>query len=156
MTIYDRMMSLLSAFRVYDEGNTFLQGEIGAYEEGLNIALDLLHNIEQECFVATATDYGLYIKEHYFDFVPRDVTLEKRRSMLMSILSVDENDFTVAGMRKFLNQYPMDYTITESPHDNTITITLTSNDWISENLSLVKSGINKFFPSHIAVNVVTV
>ena len=155
MTIYDRMMKLLSAFRVYDKDNQFLIGEISAYEAGLNIALDLLRNIEEECFVKTASDYGLYIKEHYFDYVPKSVTLQKRRSMLMSILSVDENDFTVAGMRKFLNQYPMDYTITESPHNNTITITLTSNDWVSENLSLVKSGINKFFPSHIAVNVVT-
>lgn len=153
MTIYQRMMGLLSEFRVYEEDNQFLMGEISAYETGLNIALDLLRNIEEECFVATASDYGLYIKEHYFDFVPRDVTLEKRRSMLMSILSVDENDFTVSGMKKFLNQYPMQYTMTESPHDNTVTITLVNNDWVNENLSLVKSGINKFFPSHIAVNV---
>ena len=62
MTIYDRMMKLFSAFRVYDEDNQFLIGEISAYEAGLNIALDLLRNIEEECFVATASDYGLYIK----------------------------------------------------------------------------------------------
>lgn len=155
MTIYDRMMKLLSAFRVYDENNTFLAGELYAYETGINIALDLLHNIEEECFVATASDYGLYIKEHYFDFVPRNVTLPKRRSMLMSILSVDENDFTIAGMKKFLNQYPMEYTIKESPNNNTITITLVNNEWISQNLSLVKSGVNKFFPSHLQVNIVT-
>lgn len=155
MTIYNRMMKLLSAFRVYDEDNQFLIGEISAYETGLNIALDLLRNIEEECFVATASDYGLYIKEHYFDYVPKSVTLEKRRSMLMSVLSVNENDFTLSGMQKFLNQYPMQYTVTESPRSNTVTVTLVSNYWVNENLSLVESGVNKFFPSHIKVNVVT-
>lgn len=155
MTIYDRMMKLLSAFRVYDKDNQFLIGEISAYEAGLNIALDLLRNIEEECFVATASDYGLYIKEHYFDYVPKSVTLQKRRSMLMSVLSVNENDFTLSGMQKFLNQYPMQYTITESPKSNTLTVTIAGNDWVNENLSLVKNGINKFFPSHIQVNVVT-
>ena len=155
MTIYDRMMKLLSAFRVYDKDNQFLIGEISAYEAGLNITLDLLRNIEEECFVATASDYGLYIKEHYFDYVPKSVTLEKRRSMLMSVLSVNENDFTLSGMAKFLNQYPMQYTITENPKSNTLTVTIAGNDWVNENLSLVKNGINKFFPSHIQVNVVT-
>ena len=38
MTIYNRMMKLLSVFRVYDENNTFLAGELYAYETGLNIA----------------------------------------------------------------------------------------------------------------------
>ena len=47
------------------------------------------------------------------------------------------------------------YYMTHKINENTLTVTIAGNDCVNENLSLVKNGINKFFPSHIQVNVVT-
>ena len=72
-----------------------LQSEMYAYSKGLEIISNRLMNVEKECFVSTAEDYGLTVKERYFDSITRASDVKSRREMLLSLLSVDETDFNL-------------------------------------------------------------
>ena len=69
--------------------------------------------------------------------------------MLLSLLSVDETDFNLDGMNKFMKQFPVSSKITEFATTNRILITFDKNDWIVSNFDFVKSCVEDFFPSHL-------
>ena len=149
MSIYDRILKIICSFKAYNKENVILQGEMYAYAKGLEIIENRLEKIERECFVATAEDYGLTIKERYFDSIERAENIKDRREMLLSILSVDETDFNLKGMEKFLKQFPVTSNITEFATSNRILVVFYSNDWIVKNFDFVKACVKDFFPSHL-------
>lgn len=149
MNIYNRIISIICDFKAYNKDNTNLQGEMYAYSKGLEIISNRLENIEKECFVSTAEDYGLTVKERYFDSITRADDVDSRREMLLSLLSVDETDFNLEGMKKFMKQFPVSSNITEFATSNRILITFENNDWIVSNFDFVKSCVEDFFPSHL-------
>lgn len=149
MNIYNRIISIICKFKAYNKDNTNLQGEMYAYSKGLEIISNRLENIEKECFVSTAEDYGLTVKERYFDSITRADDVDSRREMLLSLLSVDETDFNLVGMKKFMKQFPVSSNITEFATSNRILITFENNDWIVSNFDFVKSCVEDFFPSHL-------
>lgn len=149
MDIYNRLIDILCSFKVYNKDNIYLQGEVYAFAKGLEIIADRLEQMEKECFVQTAEEYGLSVKEKYFDSIQRSENVEDRRELLLSILSVDETDFNMDGMKKFMSQFPVTTTITEFSTSSMINISLKKNDWIDENFDFVKSCVEDFFPSHL-------
>ena len=149
MNIYNRIISIICNFKAYNKDNTNLQGEMYAYSKGLEIISNRLENIEKECFVSTAEDYGLTVKERYFDSITRADDVDSRREMLLSLLSVDETDFNLVGMKKFMKQFPVSSNITEFATSNIILSTFENNDWIVSNFDFVKSCVEDFFPSHL-------
>ena len=68
-----------------------------------------------------------------------------------SLLSVDETDFNLDGMNKFMKQFPVSSKITEFATTNRILITFDKNDWIVSNFDFVKSCVEDFFPSHLNI-----
>lgn len=149
MNIYNRIMDIISKFKIYSKDNVNLQGEMYAFSKGLEIVGNRLETMEKECFVSTAEDYGLTVKERYFDSITRADNIKDRREMLLSILSVNETDFNLSGMKKFMGQFPVNSEITEFATTNRILITFDKNDWIVNNFDFVKSCVEDFFPSHL-------
>lgn len=149
MNIYNRIMDIICKFKIYSKDNVNLQGEIYAFSKGLEIVGNRLETMEKECFVSTAEDYGLTVKERYFDSITRADNIKNRREMLLSILSVNETDFNLSGMKKFMGQFPVNSKITEFVASNRIVITFDRNDWIVNNFDFVKSCVEDFFPSHL-------
>lgn len=149
MNIYNRIMDIICKFKIYSKDNVNLQGEIYAFSKGLEIVGNRLETMEKECFVSTAEDYGLTVKERYFDSITRADNIKDRREMLLSILSVNETDFNLSGMKKFMGQFPVNSKITEFVASNRIVITFDRNDWIVNNFDFVKSCVEDFFPSHL-------
>lgn len=98
MDIYSRIISIICNFKAYNKDNVNLQSEMYAYSKGLEIISNRLMNVEKECFVSTAEDYGLTVKERYFDSITRASDVKSRREMLLSLLSVDETDFNLDGI----------------------------------------------------------
>ena len=68
MNIYNRIMDIICKFKIYSKDNVNLQGEMYAFSKGLEIVGNRLETMEKECFVSTAEDYGLTVKERYFDY----------------------------------------------------------------------------------------
>lgn len=151
MDIYSRIISIICNFKAYNKDNVNLQSEMYAYSKGLEIISNRLMNVEKECFVSTAEDYGLTVKERYFDSITRASDVKSRREMLLSLLSVDETDFNLDGMNKFMKQFPVSSKITEFATTNRILITFDKNDWIVSNFDFVKSCVEDFFPSHLNI-----
>ncbi len=149
MNIYNRIMDIICKFKIYSKDNVNLQGEMYAFSKGLEIVGNRLETMEKECFVSTAEDYGLTVKERYFDSITRADNIKDRREMLLSILSVNETDFNLSGMKKFMGQFPVNSEITEFAATNRILITFDKNDWIVNNFDFVKSCVEDFFPSHL-------
>lgn len=149
MNIYNRIMDIICKFKIYSKDNVNLQGEMYAFSKGLEIVGNRLETMEKECFVSTAEDYGLTVKERYFDSITRADNIKDRREMLLSILSVNETDFNLSGMKKFMGQFPVNSKITEFVTTNRILITFDKNDWIVNNFDFVKSCVEDFFPSHL-------
>lgn len=149
MNIYNRIMDIICKFKIYSKDNVNLQGEMYAFSKGLEIVGNRLETMEKECFVSTAEDYGLTVKERYFDSITRADNIKDRREMLLSILSVNETDFNLSGMKKFMGQFPVNSEITEFATTNRILITFDKNDWIVNNFDFVKSCVEDFFPSHL-------
>lgn len=149
MNIYNRIMDIICKFKIYSKDNVNLQGEMYAFSKGLEIVGNRLETMEKECFVSTAEDYGLTVKERYFDSITRADNIRDRREMLLSILSVNETDFNLSGMKKFMGQFPVNSKITEFATTNRILITFDKNDWIVNNFDFVKSCVEDFFPSHL-------
>lgn len=149
MNIYNRIMDIICKFKIYSKDNVNLQGEMYAFSKGLEIVGNRLETMEKECFVSTAKDYGLTVKERYFDSITRADNIKDRREMLLSILSVNETDFNLSGMKKFMGQFPVNSKITEFVASNRIVITFDRNDWIVNNFDFVKSCVEDFFPSHL-------
>lgn len=149
MNIYNRIMDIICKFKIYSKDNVNLQGEMYAFSKGLEIVGNRLETMEKECFVSTAEDYGLTVKERYFDSITRADNIKDRREMLLSILSVNETDFNLSGMKKFMGQFPVSSKITEFATTNRILITFDKNDWIVNNFDFVKSCVEDFFPSHL-------
>lgn len=142
-------MDIICKFKIYSKDNVNLQGEMYAFSKGLEIVGNRLETMEKECFVSTAEDYGLTVKERYFDSITRADNIKDRREMLLSILSVNETDFNLSGMKKFMGQFPVNSEITEFAASNRIVITFDRNDWIVNNFDFVKSCVEDFFPSHL-------
>lgn len=142
-------MDIICKFKIYSKDNVNLQGEMYAFSKGLEIVGNRLETMEKECFVSTAEDYGLTVKERYFDSITRADNIKDRREMLLSILSVNETDFNLSGMKKFMGQFPVNSEITEFAATNRILITFDKNDWIVNNFDFVKSCVEDFFPSHL-------
>lgn len=142
-------MDIICKFKIYSKDNVNLQGEMYAFSKGLEIVGNRLETMEKECFVSTAEDYGLTVKERYFDSITRADNIKDRREMLLSILSVNETDFNLSGMKKFMGQFPVNSKITEFVTTNRILITFDKNDWIVNNFDFVKSCVEDFFPSHL-------
>lgn len=149
MNIYNRIMDIICKCKIYSKDNVNLQGEMYAFSKGLEIVGNRLETMEKECFVSTAEDYGLTVKERYFDSITRADNIKDRREMLLSILSVNETDFNLSGMKKFMGQFPVNSKITEFVASNRIVITFDRNDWIVNNFDFVKSCVEDFFPSHL-------
>lgn len=147
--IADRITSLIKKFRIYNTDDIFLIGEINAYATALQMIAEKLEVLEREGFIPTAQDYGITEKEHYLDPVECDLSLEERRARLIKMLSSDENDFTVEGIKKLLSYYPATFTIREYPFVQAIVIDVVKSQWVSDNLEFLTRSISKFIPAHL-------
>lgn len=148
--ILGRLKGIISVFNVYDvERDVFLQAELKAYSVGLAIIKNMLEEVERECFVVTACDYGLTEKEVMFGSGKEGIPVN-RRNMLIEALSSDR-DFTLEGMQKFLAGFPVGCRIVETPREHKVIIYVDNNSWYRENENYFKSSVKRFFPAHLNI-----
>lgn len=103
MRALESMCSKLRATGLYTlNGNTLADCELQSYAEGLNLAYDALTELENESFAATASDYGLTLREQQFKIESGGATGERRTSVL-KLGAVTPGDFTKAGVQGALN-----------------------------------------------------
>lgn len=153
MAVYERLMDIIARFGIYNVDNTFLKGELSAYAAGIQTTKNLLLEMERECFVVSAQDYGILEKESLFGSFRTDNSVVNRRKMLLSALAVDETAFTLKGMNNFLDSFPTGHKIIEKYSENALTIVLDRNGWAVENMDYIETVIANFFPAHLEITI---
>lgn len=118
-----------------------------------SVALDevhlLLEELERECFVQTAQSYGLSNREKIWGFERDDLSKEKRQSIILNRLNIDENNFTPEAMRNFLSVVNFDAEMEEYPAENRIVITNKTTKYSKAKRAWIREQLINFFPAHL-------
>ena len=127
MSEFDVMSERLSETGIYkpDEG-TVLYAELMAYAEGLDPVFARLEELLHECFVSTASSYGLSYREDMLRSLNFDQTIEGRRRRLLCALALSCQDFTEESAQKLIGVFNAAGTLSYSSADQTITFNCTS------------------------------
>ncbi len=155
MNSYDSMKRKHLQTGLYKADNsTALHKELKAYAAGIDLVLEKLSQIQRECFIDTAEDYGLYERERFTGAVRDDLDIEKRREMLKTREQTNENTCSPSAFEKIVAGYGLyDFSITEYPANQEVTLTV--RDSLSEdNKYWIEKMAGNDFPAHLNLNVV--
>ena len=132
------MIQKLAPLGVYAlQQNSTVYKELCAYAAALDILEATLLQAQQECFICTAQSYGLSHREINIGPVREELTLEKRREMLLSRAALKQDDFNRSGVEQMLSALGLEFTLFELPHQQTLHIdckgsyTQAQRKWIS-------------------------
>ncbi|MDD6488684.1 MAG: hypothetical protein PUG48_02570 [Clostridia bacterium] len=148
MTAFESMSEKLSKTGLYStaEGK-MVYAELMAYAEGLDIYYNALKELLRECFVSTAQNYGLTMREKYICKCPVDDSTDSRRNSIIAALSVCNNDFTYDGFQKCLKIWGVEGTLKEDC-DNKKFIFECTTPVSDDKLQLIKQQVKAFLPCY--------
>ena len=135
------------------DNSTIVYKEYQSYAAALDVLRDTAEEILAECVSSTAENRGLEFYEKLFGPVRDDLSLQKRREMIGSLLTLTTNDNTLSGIYRFFESVGLECDIIENPsvydvyiysHDHTLT--RTQQDNIIERAS-------RFMPYHLTFTV---
>jgi len=150
MNAYESMYIKMQPLKSYnlDEG-TNIYNEICAYGAALDKFRELLDEFLRECFICTSESYGLDNREKLVGEVRNDLSLEKRRSMIITRNLLGDNDFTSEGFKKFMHSFGVtNYQIDEFPNQLKITVQVAGDHSESQQL-WIENQIKMMIPAHL-------
>ncbi len=142
----------IGIYSITEDSN--LSFELGAYGAGLELLQDELKEIEREAFFATAESYGLSMWEKLWGAQRSDLSVERRREMLLARSAFGYEDFTPEGMNKVLRFLGVEGTIKEYPHVYRVTVEIDSKNLTSGQRNWIWSQLQAVFPAHIEADAV--
>lgn len=148
MTTAERMKERLMKAGVYADDAPVLGWELFAYACELDRLYEKLSVLFRERFIATAQDEGLAAYERLFGPVRDGESVEDRREMLSLRLNLGDGDFTLTGIKKALDSFGFDYTISEFPQIGRLTVTATA-DYTPAQQAWIRREVEKIIPAHI-------
>ena len=146
--IYERMKERTGTAGIYSDDAERLSVEIRVYAEELERSRETLDRLLRERFVTTAQDEGLGAYERLFDAVTEGKTVEQRRESLLLRMSLREDDFTPAGIRRALDSLGVSYDLNEYPVQRRVNITVTSDHTLKEQ-AFIRSQVSGMIPAHL-------
>ena len=100
MRALESMTAKMKATKLYSlEGSTMVDFELQAYAQGLAVICDELEKLEQEAFVATASDYGLANAESLLQ-IGAAGGIEERRNAILKRCAITPDNFTKEDMER--------------------------------------------------------
>lgn len=150
MTAVESMIKKMSALKIYDiSEDSEIYRELCCYSVALDEHRQMLQEVLDECFIATAVDYGITNRESISGNVKSEYSIEKRREMLHLRSSIGDNDFTLQGFDRIMKCLGVsDYQITERYNFFEIYIHI-KGDYSKVERKWIEKEINKILPAHI-------
>lgn len=146
------MLSSLSPLKLYElNADTLVYKELSVYAEGLDMLNQEIKRLHKECFVPTAESYGLDNREKIWGAAQNHLSVQERRGMVIKRLAMHDSDFTLLGMKNFLQALHMDAAIIEEPESFTVYVNCGNTKYTKAQRSWITKEINQFFPSHLEV-----
>lgn len=151
--VLESMKKALAPLMIYRSGAPHLGKELRTYADEIELLYAELDGILPERFLATATDRGLREYEELFGPARDTLPVEDRRERLRLRLSLGEEDFTPAGIRKTLDSLGLSYIISEFPSLNRLSI-VAQSDYTKAEQSFIAAEVAKIVPSHLEFQMV--
>ena len=150
MQAFESMCIKMQPLKSYNlEEGTNVYNEICAYGVALDKFRELLDEFLRECFICTSKSYGLENREVLVGKIRNDLSLEARRSMLITRNLLGENDFTNEGFGKFMHSFGVtDYQIDEFSNQQKITVQVAGDHSEAEQL-WIENQIKMMLPAHL-------
>ncbi len=155
MSILANLNKKLRTLGIYnlDDPDSNIALELKVYASELERLKENTVEMLNECFVESASGYGLSNLEEIFSEVRSDLSAETRRQMLLKRISLNNNDFTLDGIKKALESFNLEYTISEYPSYNRLVIIADTNYTIAQK-EWIKAEVEKIVPSHLELSLV--
>ncbi len=148
------MLLMTYPVKAYTLNNgTIVYKEYQSYAASLDVLREIADEILRERISSTAQSRGLEFYEGLCGPVRDDLTLEKRREMICSLLTLGANDNTLAGIRHFFDSVGIECDIIENPsvydvyiysHDHTLSRAQQDN---------IIDRAGRFMPYHLTFTV---
>ncbi len=142
----------IGIYNISEDSN--LYHELGAYAAGIELVQEDLEVLERETFAKTADSYGLSAWEKLWGAARSDLSISKRREMLLARLGFGYDDFTAEGMSKVLRFLGIEGTIKEYPNVFRATVDVDSKDLTQGIRNWIVSQLQAVFPAHIEADAV--
>lgn len=154
MNSFESMKKKLEQTEIYnvaESSNVFK--ELKAYAEGIDTLYSMLLQLERECYILTAENYGLDMREKFTGENRQELSVEQRRELLCCS-EQHKTDCTLTEFKSILSGYGLkSFSITENPTNYSIIINI-SDELTQEQQSVVESKINADFPLHLNIEII--
>lgn len=103
MRALESMRSKMKQTGMYTlDGSTLVDRELQAYAVGLDMVFDALAELQEESYVATASGYGLSLREQLFHIAPQGGT-EERRAAILGYSAVTPKGSSTEAVQRTMN-----------------------------------------------------
>lgn len=151
----DSMIKKLSPLGVYDlSEESIVYAELAAFSAGFDALRESLEELLKESFVATAESFGIENTERLVGNVRSDLSISKRREMLIERLSLSVNDFTLRGFERMLRLMGVEGEIEEYPFAQRIVINLSEGTYSLAQREWIVAQARELLPAHLEWDVV--
>ncbi len=127
--------------------------ELQSYACELDPISEEIDSVIRENFISTATGSGLDAYETIVGARRSDLDNEIRRDMLTALFTVNENDFTVEGVKRFFRSLDMDCTIVEYPKFFDLLIIPTQREYTPVEQEYIRKRAADFLPCHLTFTI---
>lgn len=153
MSSFESMKTKLESTGIYNvtDGSN-IRKELITYADEIDRLFTELSEIERECFIETAQDYGLSERERFLGVDRSSQVVEKRRELLETAEQLRGN-CTISNFENIVRGYGVEsFEIIERPTGNLVILNI-YDTFTDEQKSVIRSRVNEDFPAHINVTV---
>lgn len=150
---YSSMCGALAPLSLYKFDDTNVSYELLSYALVIDEMNTKLVEMLKECFLETASDYGLSNREIVIGAVRDDLGANKRRNMLKLRESITSSSFTLSEMKRAIESFGLQGEIYEYPSLFTVVIKAEGSYSLHQQ-AWIRAQVEKIMPAHLSVQVV--
>ena len=144
------LKSKLKPLGIYNlQSGTTLNAELSAYAKGLEILEAEIEEAERECFVSTATTYGIELRERLFGYLKASLSTKDRRQRLIYRYKITSNDYTKIRIEEAAKACSIDGYIIENEGKMSFNFNCNNNFENEQQKKDAISEIQAFLPAHL-------
>lgn len=150
---FETMKKALEKTGLYNVSDNNIYFELMAYACEIERLNNELSKMLCECFVDTASGYGLSERESVIGNVRSDIDVEKRREMLTLRERINSSCFTLEKIKEALTSFGLEFQLYEYPTLGTVVVDTIGTYTVKEK-AWIRSQVKKIMPAHLYVQVV--
>lgn len=144
------LKSKLKPLGIYNlQSGTILNAELSAYAKGLEILEAEIEEAEQECFVSTASTYGIELRERLFGYSKALFSTKERRQSLIYRYKITSNDYTKTKIEEAAKACGIDGYIIENEGKMSFDFNCNNNFESEQQKKDAISEAQSFLPAHL-------